>query len=208
MDWLQFAASVIGSLAWPLAVVCLGFMFKNQVRTLLGKMKSLKAPGGIEAAFSEQTTEIAFEVKSVQAKPHADLKALNVRREPQEFTNWRRRHRESLEKAMLGERPSAVVIGSWQKIEAVISDLVDLAGVPVPTKYGGKSNLRACIEGLFQQGILSEETANVLHKLHDLRQSAAHNSFEPEPQAARDYYNSAEKVLAVLNDMLEQLLAT
>lgn len=45
MDSLQFTSSVIGSLAWPLVVLALGFMFRDQVKSLLTKLKTLKGPG-------------------------------------------------------------------------------------------------------------------------------------------------------------------
>jgi uncharacterized protein YutE (UPF0331/DUF86 family) len=208
MDWLQFSSSVIGSLAWPLAVVFLGILFRTQVRTLLEKMKSFKVPGGIEASFSEEAQQVKLQAQSAETKlPQPDLKALQIKREPREFVEWRSKHRESLERAMLGERPSAIVLGSWEKVEQIVRDLADLAGVRVPKEDGGMKNINACIEGLFQHGIITEELADVLHRLYLLRQSAAHNSFEPEVKAAQDYYATAQRVVSVLNEQLEQLLA-
>src|SRR4051794_33073976 len=70
MDLLQFISTMTGHLAWPLAAVLLGFMFREQVRKLLDKMKSLKAPG-IEASFAEQAQVIAIEAKRVELAPPA-----------------------------------------------------------------------------------------------------------------------------------------
>jgi hypothetical protein len=207
MDWLEFISSLIGHLAWPIAAVILGTMFRRQVSSLLTKMKTFKGPGGIEASFSEEAEEVKLIAENAETKLQPDLRSLQIKKEPPEFAEWRQRHREGLERAMLGERPSAVVLGAWEKVEALVRDLAEVVGVQIPKRYGGLKNINACIEGLFQHGIITEELADVLHKLYLLRQSAAHNSFEPETKAAKDYYATASRVVNVLNEQLETVLA-
>jgi hypothetical protein len=51
MDWLQFFASIIGSLAWPSVVVALLFMLRGQMAGLVGRLEEL-AFGGAKAKFA------------------------------------------------------------------------------------------------------------------------------------------------------------
>lgn len=36
MSWLEFFATIIGSLAWPVAAVIVAVLFRKQLRALLG----------------------------------------------------------------------------------------------------------------------------------------------------------------------------
>ena len=45
MDWKQFLASVIGSLAWPVAVVSIVYIFKDRIGFLIGQIRKIGAGG-------------------------------------------------------------------------------------------------------------------------------------------------------------------
>ncbi len=198
MDWLQFISSVIGSLAWPLAAVALGFMFREQVRKLLDKMKSLKAPGGIEASFSEEVAKVAEETKQVveAAPPEFDpIQGLD-HPAPQEESDrlW----------ALLKDRPAALIVDAWRDVEKVMLDLIATKGTyvkPIESK-----NPASWSRALERDGTIDTKTSHLIHELRTLRNRVAHaRDWEPSVDDAMDYYRSAKTVTGVLGAVLSNL---
>ncbi|MBS0425796.1 MAG: hypothetical protein JSR41_00745 [Proteobacteria bacterium] len=208
MNWLQFTASVIGSLAWPLAVVTLGFTFKEQVNALLAKMKSLKAPGGIEASFSEKVLEVVDEAKKLEAATVPILEhKLEEKASDQiplpaapQTREWRRRHREAVVRSM-DERPAALVLTSWTELEQRIKDLV----VATDTGCGVASPEDAIMRLADERWkIIDKPTEEVLLNLLRLRNQVAHVNFEPNRSAALNFASSAHRVQNHLEALLDE----
>jgi hypothetical protein len=191
MDWLEFTASVVGSLAWPLAAVALGFMFREQVRKLLDKMKSLKAPGGIEASFSEEVKKVAAETEQVQV--------VSITQADQDHISAANMNR------LIGERPSAIILDAWRNIEKAMLDVIAERGV-----YIGEKNTQSpgrWIHELERQSAVSQEAADVLRELYALRNKVAHmRDFEPERADAIRYLESADKVIRHLTAPFQRKL--
>ena len=61
MDWLQFLASIIGSLAWPLALVVIVLILRRQLVDILRRLKRLKY-GEAEAEFGEKLEEVEEDI--------------------------------------------------------------------------------------------------------------------------------------------------
>jgi hypothetical protein len=63
MSWQEFVASLVGSLAWPLVVVTAIIVFRTQLGNLIGRVKSVRTPGGVAVemheAFGDQLTLVA-----------------------------------------------------------------------------------------------------------------------------------------------------
>lgn len=57
MEWLQFISSIIGSLAWPVAVVIFLFLTRKRLGDLLERLIELHLPGGAKAIFKEALAE-------------------------------------------------------------------------------------------------------------------------------------------------------
>jgi len=208
VDWLQFTASVTGSLAWPLAAVILGFMFKEQVNALLAKMKSLKAPGGIEASFSEKVLAVVDEAKKVEAATVPVLdhkpkqKAANQTPLPEipQIREWRRRHREAVARSM-DERPAALVLTSWNELEQRIKDLVVVTDAGCGVGSPEDAIMRLADE---RWKIIDKPTGEVLLNLLTLRNQIAHVNFEPDRDAALNYVRSAQKMQNHLEALLDE----
>lgn len=199
MDGWQFTSSVIGSLAWPLAMLALGLLFREQVRTLLTKMKTLKGPGGIEASFTEQAKEVAAEAQ--RATIQRGLIAPREGTGPEEMTVATKQKLVE----MLTEQPSAMILRAWEQIEVLMYRVLELADAKVPAGDLRYRNQRALIEVLFRDGLISEGTANILHKLYNLRNHVIHNDFEPELEAAADYYKTALTAVDILTTVKARL---
>jgi hypothetical protein len=56
MDWLQFIASIIGSLAWPSVIIALLFILRRQIVSLVVRMEEL-AFAGVKMKFARAASE-------------------------------------------------------------------------------------------------------------------------------------------------------
>jgi hypothetical protein len=198
MDWLQFTASVIGSVAWPVAAIALGLIFRAQFRRLLEKMTKFKGPGGIEASFAHEAEAVAAETAkfgtptAIQGPPAAKPRAPIRQELAVQYKSE--------------ERPSAVIVTVWQKIESLIVDLLDLKKIdqlPTDMRYW---NVSVAIEDLVRANVIEDKTADVLHSLFKLRNWVAHNDFEPEERATREFFVASERVIKLLEATIEKLL--
>jgi hypothetical protein len=205
MDWLQFFASVTGSLAWPVAAIFLGFMFRMQVRKLLDKMKSLKAPG-IEASFTERVEEVAVEARKVEQAKTPALEDNSPKQKPTpppeipQVKEWRRRHREAVTRVM-DERPAALVLNAWNDVETRIKDLV----VASDTGCGVHSPEDAITKLADKPwNVIDKATGDVLLNLLALRNQVAHVEFEPDRTAAVNYVKSADRMAKQLDVLLAE----
>jgi hypothetical protein len=191
-------------------VLAIAIMFRKEVKDLLAKMKSLKAPGGIEAAFIEKVEAVSIESKRVEAplapeaksaQPIPTAEKQHPRREVHELTEWRRRHEESVARVM-GERPVAMVLDAWNQVESLIRDLV----VASDTGCGVHSAENAIMKLVeIPWGVIDKPTAEVLLNLLALRNQVAHVEFEPDKTAARDYVRSAQRMVKHLEGLLADL---
>lgn len=214
MDGLQAFVELVKALAWPLGAYLIARMFKVQIAELLRnvRLKSLKGPGGVSAEFTEQVSVLTIKAQAAVSQPVPDAPEIREaadRPETKTAVQWWKTRRElAVDSNILHERPSAIVLGAWQMLEALMTDCVEMADDQFFANPKNKANRRAWIEFLFHHGFLDEKTADVLHKLHDLRQDVAILQFEPESHAALEYYRTAVMVQAKLTTALEKALSS
>lgn len=92
------------------------------------------------------------------------------------------------------------------QVRNLIRRIADEAGVEVPRDKDHRFiSVRAVIDALYDQGLIQKDAAEPLHNLYKLRSDVAHNAFEPEFKAAREYYSSAIAALALLDSTFEKL---
>jgi uncharacterized protein YutE (UPF0331/DUF86 family) len=209
MDWLQFISAMTGHLAWPIAAVVIGFLFREQVRKLLEKMKSIKGPGGIEASFSEQAQVVAMEASKIEKGPTVvgQKPAKTIPPQPKLGGDPARRdiYRRKVEsfaknpRIAKNERPAALVLESWTALEDVIKDI--LVSIDAPEV----GSAREAIAHLTEAGAFDQELGKVLHNLLSLRNQVANVEFEPDRNAALKYVQSAESLLNKLEAIHDEL---
>ncbi|WP_157182370.1 hypothetical protein [Methylobacterium sp. WSM2598] len=69
VDWLQFLASVVRSLAWPAVVAYLVFLVRHQLGSLARRLTELSLPGGTKALFRSDLEDAKSAVISLAAEP-------------------------------------------------------------------------------------------------------------------------------------------
>lgn len=63
MGWKEFAASVTGSVAWPLAILILGLVFRKQLIDLFKRLQDFKVPG-TEATFAAGLDKVELRLRT------------------------------------------------------------------------------------------------------------------------------------------------
>lgn len=85
MNWLQFFASIIGSLAWPSVIIALLLILRKQIAGLAERVKELTLPGGIKATFEEATLIIDAEANAIDAGTKTIQKQIAEGEPPEEI---------------------------------------------------------------------------------------------------------------------------
>lgn len=201
MDKLQFIASLIGSLAWPLAVVGLGLMFRDEVKALLAKVKHAKG-AGIELDFAVDIKRVVLEAEHVKQEAASDRPDI-----PHVIQEQTSEEKDRLYE-LLRERPSALILDAWRDVEKAVQDILtemDLT-VGVVARRNAPPTLWPGV--LQKQGFLSHEEAALVVDLRMLRNKVAHaQGWEPTVSDALDYHRTAMLVASVLRKKLAETKA-
>lgn len=177
-------ASLVGSLAWPVVVIVLVYLFRGPLKTVVdgiakrvGHIKKLTGPGGVGVEFDdevEQAAELASELPVPTAEDvEADDKqaARSARSIP-------------LELAKID--PGAAVVAAYIPVGEAMRDYVEASG----EKLGNRSP----ISFVRRDKALPSELRALLLDLAALRNAAAHRSdAEISYESAKTYVESAER---------------
>lgn len=169
MGWLDWSASVIGSLAWPVAAVIIAWLFRSQIAALLAKVKQVRW-GDAVVDLSEKLDQIeavALEVKAEAAEEARD-DATSLATIPPSPVDDRFQN-------LLTLSPSAAILDAWLPIEQKIINLV--AANPQISSGQSKSsnNTYHNIKLLRDRGVISGVTYDLLRELQQLRNIAVHS---------------------------------
>ena len=183
MDNLTFLASIIKSLAWPVAAVILALLFKDQIKKLAPFVKRLKA-GPVEAEFERDVRQLwesaPAQYKSSYAIP-SDTASIGF------LLNLAALH------------PRSAVLEAWVRLEAAAR-----AALPQPTNPGAMTSYLPAArlaEALVQAGVIDQRQVTLYHELRRLRNEVAHAvASEPTQESVLSYIELA----SLLQSQLER----
>ena len=161
MSTEQFIASLVDSLAWPVALVLVAVVYRDQLRGLLtGQLRRLKA-GPIEAEFDRLISHVRTEVPPVQAVPEV-VSVSDV----------------------AGTSPRAVILKAHERIEALLGDALEQAGEHVDDADSAAALARRA----GARGLITPQSVNAVEGLAVMSNLAAHDiSGEVTPARAAGY---------------------
>jgi len=190
MDWKQFAASIIGSIAWPAMVALALILFRNKLETLLRHpLSSIKTPGGFEVVF-EKSVELGNEkVKEIEGKtPGEAAPATEVLPEAETLSLDDQR-----------KLALASVVGAFADIE---SDLLIARGLlGMKPIYG----VDFVMEALRNRGLVTDDIATLFKTLRQSRNLIAHGVGSVSPANAGALYLQASIVGESIRQALGRL---
>ncbi|WP_322965626.1 DUF4145 domain-containing protein [Sphingomonas fuzhouensis] len=176
MGGLEFFASAIGSLAWPVAAVIIAAIFHKQIASLLAKIRKLNW-GGASVELSEQLDRVEDKSREVPDDPAVDLTLPDVRFQQ-----------------LIAISPSAAILDSWGTIERLLYQLgKDMNLAPKEMR-----NPIVIGNNLLHQKRITPAVFEMLRDLRSIRNAAAHQQEVTTTDALR-FYELADKAIRALD---------
>lgn len=180
MSWLEFISSVVGSVAWPLVVLVVAFLLRNQI-------------GDLADSLVERFTRITdLSGMGFSAKFERDVEKLE---------------RDAADVSVLA--PTAGEIPVSVDADVAVPPVERTAEAPEPTGTVGESN-QSAIDREYEANVLPREPiAAVLESFNSVEASAREALVRLDPSAARPNMSlgSIMKVLEKRNGPLDEALA-
>ena len=180
MTTMQFIASLVGSLVWPIAVVAIAVIFRAQIRQLLTRPVSGVRVGPFEMKWDLERVEVAA---SVGPQPMAPTQS-GSKPEPAVVE-------------VLADTVTTSPIGAVLEAHAAIErELRVLVADEIPDSNVSRMSMRQLLRLALDHGIITPETFNAVDGITIMRNLAAHGQpNEVTPERARDYLTLADAVL-------------
>lgn len=185
MEWMDFMASLTESLAWPIAVILLAFIFRRHVAAALGRLTRVEG-AGLKASFGSELAEVEEKTARVMTGAEAEVSSLT---------------------GLEAERdPSGVVLRGWasleQEITRAVSSLADTGRSSETLRRSPASLVReAKAVGLLED----EEVVETLGGLRHLRNRVAHGADIPTPGQAATYAQAVADMKSYIRTREEYL---
>lgn len=158
MDWKQFIADLVSSVAWPVVAIIFLYMFRAELAKIVQRLAHLKY----------KDLELDFEKVKQQAEElHLEFEQDAPVIESPVFTSLEDQIMDAVERA-----PSAAILLAWSALEtAIASAVARLAISPDSPSYRSPMHN---IDVLSKNGRLSKKYESLLHEMRMLRNKVAH----------------------------------
>lgn len=175
MDGLTFIVEMVKALAWPVAVVSVGALFRKKFSDLLKTLTKGKF-GSVEFEFAQRVEDV---VASVPDLPSTTTP---------ENALWK-----------AAANPRGSVVDAWLKLEEQAIDLAMRRGL---TNATARRYPLGSIQAIAKSDLLKPNHLLALNELKQLRDRAVHDpDFSPDPDAVVSYVHLAND----LTDELKRL---
>lgn len=154
MDWLSFVASLVSSLAWPVAAAIVVLVFKDQIKRMLERLPKRVKAGPVEVEWPEVATEARVALATSPEVREAGLPGSLTER----FAK------------MAEEEPKAAVMAAWAEVEKALRDRLSAMHIASEPSVGGGMLGRFALE----RGVIRDPTLQAIDGLAHLRILAAY----------------------------------
>lgn len=180
MGWKEFAASVVGSVAWPVAILILGIVFRKQLIELLKRLQDFKVPGA-EATFAAGLDKVELRL--------GDLKATEDKAVAEQVSEDSKTNEEPASMDSSATDPTGTVIRSWEELAKAVIGLL-----PPDPRNRRHLNIIYVVRRLVAQGDISELFAETVMDLYRLRTQVAHGKETPTSESALMFARTADEM--------------
>jgi len=151
---MEHLVEIIKAIAWPASIIWLGYIFRNEVRQLLGRVSSFKYKD-VEANFEKDLSEAENSAKT--------LETTNTERSEETLSQQDQLLR------IAEVSPRAAIVEAWTLIEtaAIRSGLVHGTAMK-------RTSPKMILEVLSNSGKLSSESILLIENLRRIRNRATH----------------------------------
>ena len=186
--FLDFGSEALTALAWPVAIVTLGMIFRRELKHISGKLSKIKV-GNTEAIF-DNLNRASAEAKALDP---VDPQVAN-RNEPEKERLLR----------VAETSPTGAILESYKNVERTLEKIRDAAiedGAMSQKMSRHRSDVRRAPVAfsypiLFRIGWISETEFGMLQNLRETRNRAAHSGEEEISAAmAKEFVSLADKLV-------------
>ena len=196
MDWLQFFASIIGSVARPVVAIVLLFPLRNRMAGLADRVEEL-AFGGAKAKFAKALGEGEANTAQVVATLRTEvLKPATSDMPEEEFIYDTAK-----------DVPEAVIIDSFERVRSTLGNILPYFTKVLPTK--GRTPLDV-MEQLKKDGYIDENALELFTNLSTARNAFLHAGWGNRVTLgeASEYQRQANALNQLLRGVLARLKAS
>lgn len=158
MDWLQFFSSVIGSLAWPIAVVLLAVLIRAPLAKVIPRVRTIRY-GDLHLDIGEQIDAVKEEVEAIDESPTQEVDEV-----PVSFH------------ALAKTDPRAAVLSAWIPLETELIDIANKLDADIWKGAKATHSPMMINRALLGERLIDKATYNALEQLRRIRNSAVHAS--------------------------------
>jgi hypothetical protein len=166
MNWLQFLASLVSSLAWPIAVIVFVILLRIPITRVLLTLTRLKYKE-LELDFGRELKQLEQEAKAINITPQ----------QPKSIAPTKRDSLQLLEEAtrLAQDFPESAVVVGWQAVEG------ELMSAVMRVRDSALKNAQL----LTDQNRIDDRTLAILDRMRILRNKVVHRTYGDSP--ARDF---------------------
>ncbi len=183
----EFVASLISSLAWPLAAVAIAFIFRGEIKKMMARQPSRLKAGPFEAEWDEAAEHTIDQLAEVrEAAPEFVRITESIGSEPVALSGKGR------------PTPWALVAASWGRIERELQALLAAnGGDPSAVKNAGGVALAKMAR---VKGLIDDKTANGIEGLAVMRNMAVHGHGEITREQAQEFVVLVDAMIFALHN--------
>lgn len=188
MDWKQFVASIVSSVAWPSVVTLLLYLLRHKLTGLADRLNELNLPGGVKASF-RQDLEAGRAIADHIPQSSEIMSSPEAANEIDIFNK------------VAVDSPASAIILSFIEVEKKLQAIAIKLGKPY------WSDQRKLMRELVQRDLIDPKTVPLFISLKSARNSAAHASGGDELSTAQasEYIRQAGVLTALLQDAADKL---
>lgn len=193
MDWKTFFSNIISSAIWPIVVVIIVLLLREQINQLILSMKNLRYKE-LEVNFGDQASKINKYLEEANIPDSSEIINKSIRENNSELIEKINKIKDENSVS-----PRSAIIEAWLIVEDRLRNLADTYMI-----RPNKTTLKITKE-LYDMNVISKELFEACDGLREYRNKAAHSiNFEGHPAQSNDYINLTMRVASALTDKMKR----
>ncbi|MCH7499022.1 MAG: hypothetical protein IH886_03295 [Nitrospinae bacterium] len=189
---MEYIIAIIDSVAWPVAVVWLGYLFRQEIRGLFDRVSHLKYKD-LEAKFEKQLVEAEEEAKSLPAEVRPP-----EHEEPVYPVPYNDKYEQLLR--ISEESPRAALLEAWIEVESALFEAAERADIKAMMRHPNH-----VLNRLIKDGHVAKTVYPLFDSLRKMRNEAAHlNNFVPKLDLVKRYLELSIELSHTFHNLLTE----
>jgi hypothetical protein len=190
MSILEFVATVVEALAWPIVLFATVIVLKRPLHNLIDRMRAVRTPNG-SVEFGERLAEAESKVDNLLESPELQDSIDQVPQSDYDLP---------IDTAENSPDPSNTVLAAWERLH---ERLMKLHAATTPSSKPTR-DVNRVLQDLRRVGLVNQYFVESVQALRDLRNSVAHATATPTEGSAATYRAQVSELIRAM-DALEQV---